>query len=130
MKKHLPSAAVLLSLLLVLCMYAFTSDRDDYDAGSGAPVSYHMGYLFTPIQDTSYVDFSQVIHPITASQVTETLRTYPDFIVNGISIGKETARASVGDTIYVAVAPVLRVLYPSVQDGSTSVAARLADQVA
>ena len=113
MKKHLPSAAILLSLLLVLCMYAFTSDRDKADSGGSAPVSYHKGYLFAPIQGASYADFSQVIHPISSSRVTSALRIYPDFIVDGISIGKQTARAYVNDTIYVAVEPVLRTLFPS-----------------
>lgn len=113
MKKHLSSAAVLLSLLLVLCMYAFTSDRDDNGSGSNLPVAYHLGYLFSPIQGDCYGDFSQVLRPIAVSQVTKTLRTYPDFIVNGVSIGKQTARDFLGGSIYLAVKPVLRVLYPS-----------------
>ena len=117
MRKHLSSAAILLSLLLVLCMYAFTSDRDVADSGSSAPASYQMGYLFSPIQGSAYADYAQVIHPITDSQASAALRTYPDFIVNGISIGRETARTTVGDAIYVSAAPVLRVLYPSVQMG-------------
>ena len=112
MKKHLPSAAILLSLLLVLCMYAFTSDRDHAGSGSSAPADYYMGYLFSPIQGASYADFIQVVQPIRPSDVSVTLRTYPDFIVNGLSIGRETARTTSGDTIYVAVSPFLRVLFP------------------
>ena len=56
MKKHLSSAAVLLSLLLVLCMYAFTSDRDYTDSGSSSLAPYHKGYLFSPIQGASYAE--------------------------------------------------------------------------
>lgn len=115
MKKHLPSAAILLSLLLVVCMYAFTSERNSDGSGASAPGDYYMGYLFSPIQGASYGDFSQVIHPITASRITEILRTYPDFIVNGTSIGKQTARATAGDIVYVAVAPFLQVLYPAAE---------------
>ena len=113
MKKHLPSAAILLSLLLVLCMYAFTSDRDNSGSGSSAPAANHMGYVFSPIPGEAYHDFSQVIHPISSGRLAGTLRTYPDFVVNGVSIGRETARAVMVDTVYVAVAPVLRALYPA-----------------
>ena len=115
MKKHLPSAAILLSLLLVLCMYAFTSDRDYTDSGSSSLAPYHKGYLFSPIQGASYADFNQVIRPISSSQASAVLRTYPDFIVDGFSIGNETARTTSGDTIYIAVEPVLRILFPAAE---------------
>ena len=115
MKKHLPSAAILLSLLLVVCMYAFTSERDHTGSGSSTPASYYMGYLFGPIQGASYGDFTQVICPIRPDNGSDPLRTDPDFIVNGISIGLETPRTTVADTIYVAVSPVLRFLFPDVQ---------------
>ena len=115
MKKHLPSAAVLLSLLLVLCMYAFTSDRDTSGSGSNTPAASHMGYVFSPIQGEAYQDFSQVMHPISSGNTADALRTYPDFVVNGVSIGRETAWAVMGDTVYVAVAPVIRALYPALE---------------
>ena len=115
MKKHLPSVAILLSLLLVVCMYLFTSDRNTAGSGSEPPVAYHMGYVFSPISGAAYHDFTEVIHPISTGRINETLRTYPEFIVNGVSIGKETARDFMGETVYVAVSPVLRVLYPSVE---------------
>ena len=112
MKKHLPSVAILLSLLLVLCMYAFTSDRDRTGSGSTAPAAYHLGYLFSPIQGASYADYIQLIRPIRPTDASSILRTDPDFIVNGISIGRETARTAAGDTVYVAVSPFLHILFP------------------
>ena len=115
MKKHLPSAAILLSALLVLCMYAFTSDRDHAGSGSSLPAAYHLGYLFSPIQGASYADFIQVVQPIRPSLVSVNLRTDPEFIVDGFSIGRETPRTMTNNTVYVAVTPFLRILFPDVQ---------------
>ena len=115
MKNHLPSAAILLSVLLVLCMYVFTFERDTASSGAKTPAAYPMGYVFSSIPGTGYSDFTEVIHPISSGVAADPLRTYPDFIVNGVSVGKETARAFMGDTVYVSVAPVLGVLFPSAE---------------
>ena len=115
MKKHLPSAAVLLSLLLVLCMYAFTSDRDNADSGSSIPPPFEMGYLFTPIQGDGYADFTQVIRPLVSDRDHDVLQYSPDILVNGMSIGTSTPRVTQNDTVYVSVSPILRILYPEAQ---------------
>lgn len=117
MKKHLPSAAVLLVLLVVLCVHTFTTERHAAGSGSSTPVSYETGYLFTPMQEAAYVDYTQVITPITGSGSASELRTDPDILVNGISIGESTVRVTVDGSTYLSAASLLRALFPSVEIG-------------
>ena len=121
MKKHLPSAAVLAALLLVLCLHAFAAEHTSFDSGLSTSASSGGGYIFTKVQETKYTDYTDVIPVLTAAETNGNLRTAPDITVNGTSIGHLTARTLVGSTTYAEAGPILQVLYPEIalttQDG-------------
>ena len=114
MKKHLPSAAVLAALLLVLCLHAFAAERTSFDSGLSTSASSGGGYIFTQSQEPTYTDYTDVIPVLTAAVPNGNLRTAPDITVNGASIGHLAARAVVNGTTYAEAAPILEVLYPDI----------------
>ncbi|MBQ9852120.1 MAG: cell wall hydrolase [Ruminiclostridium sp.] len=114
MKKHLPSAAVLSVLLLVLCLHAFAAERSSFDSGLSTSASSGGGYIFTQSQEPTYTDYTDVIPVLTAAPTNGNLRTAPDITVNGTSIGHLTDRIMAGGTTYVEAAPILQVLYPDI----------------
>lgn len=121
MKKHLPSAMVLLALLLVLCLHAFAADNPS-DSGRYTP-SPGSGYLFTSAQTGTRAKLPPALG---GTGTLEALCTTPDVTVNGISIGYMTPRCTVDGTIYVAVSPILQTLFPGTsitfQDGCLTAA--------
>lgn len=121
MKKHLPSAMVLLALLLVLCLHAFAADNPS-DSGRYTP-SPGSGYLFTSAQTGTR---AKLLPALGGTGTLEALCTTPDVTVNGISIGYMTPRCTVDGTIYVAVSPILQTLFPGTsitfQDGCLTAA--------
>ena len=121
MKKHLPSAAVLTALLLVLCLQAFAAERSSFDSGLSTSASSGGGYIFTQSQEPTYTDYTDVIPVLSAAPTNGNLRTAPDITVNGISVGHLTERVMVNGTTYAEAGPILEVLYPDIslatQDG-------------
>jgi len=121
MKKHLPSAAVLAALLLVLCLHAFAAERTSFDSGLSTSASSGGGYIFTQSQEPTYTDYMDVIPVLTAAPTNGNLRTAPDITVNGTSVGHLAARVTANGVIYVEAGPILEVLYPDIslttQDG-------------
>jgi len=126
MKKHLPSAAVLAALLLVLCLHAFAAEHTSFDSGLSTTASSGGGYIFTQMQEPKYTDYTDVIPVLTAAGSNGNLRTAPDITVNGQSIGHMTARTTVNGTTYAEAGPILQVLYPDIslttQDGHLTAA--------
>ena len=121
MKKHLPSAAVLTALLLVLCLQAFAAERSSFDSGLSTSASSGGGYIFTQSQEPTYTDYTDVIPVLSAAPTNGNLRTAPDITVNGISVGHLTERVMVNNTPYAEAGPILEALYPDIslttQDG-------------
>lgn len=107
MKKHLPSAAVLSALLLVLCLHAAFLQQTPPGLGLRTLASSEPGCLYTQSSESAYTDYTAVIPAITASTSTAS-----DLTVNGISMGHLAPTASVDGAAYVAAAPVLYTLYP------------------
>lgn len=113
MKKHLPSAAILLALLLVLCFHAFTSEHSGSASESGAPISYHTGYFFSDPQETASAGYDQVISPITSSAISS--RTDPDILVDGISIRDKTVRVIVDGSTYLSASVLIKAVVPDAE---------------
>lgn len=102
MKRHLPSAAILFALLLVLCLQAFAADTRP--EGEGIPFFQAQ----TPTADTSLVVPAAFRH--TAYDDTGA----PTVTVDGRSLAPLAATAVVDGTVYVTVAPILHALWPDV----------------
>ena len=113
MKKHLPSAIILFVLLLAFCFHAFAANNKSYSGTSTLP-SPRSGYLFSSTLGTTYIDYTDVIDPVTTSTVAAELRTTPDITVNGTSIAHRATRATVDGTVYLSVSPLLSILFPDV----------------
>lgn len=123
MKKHLPSAAILLALLLVLCLSALAHESSPTNARSQMVLSTNVGYLFTH----NHVAIDAKPHDTTLIPLSFDSASLPssskaDVIVNGISLGQHVPRTSVDGTSYLGLSLILRTLFPSaqvtVQDGT------------
>ncbi len=112
MKKHLPSVAVLLILLLVFCFHAFTREDSGNASESGTSASYETGYFFYQAQETSCVDLPQLITPISNPAAA---RTASDILVNGISIRDHTVRVTIDGSTYISARSLLQAVFPSVE---------------
>ena len=115
MKKHLPSAATLLALLLVLCLYALAQGASNPKQGSQMVLSTNVGYLFT--HDHPAIDspsHGAVLIPVSFDR-SPVPSPASDVIVNGVSVGYHIPKASVEGTTYLGLSLVLRTLFPSAQ---------------
>lgn len=112
MKNHLlPSAIILLALLLVLCLHAFAAE-DHLGPEAHTLLSSQTGYFFTAQE--SYAPSSPLAYaPGRTAAMGQ--RTAPDVLVNGMSIGPTTPRTMVEDQVYLSPIPVLKAFCPSIQ---------------
>lgn len=102
MKRHLPSAAILFALLLVLCFQAFAAD--DQTEGGGVPFYRTQ----EPTADTALVVPAAFRHTAYDSGGA------PTVTVDGRSLAPLAATAVVDGTVYVTAAPVLHALWPEI----------------
>lgn len=114
MKNRLPSAVILLALLLVLCLHAFAAENGN-DSGPQTLLSSNAGYLFTDLRDKLDPVYTDVLSPVTLEVAAVGLQASPDVTVNGISIGLTSTRTIINDETYLSVIPVLKAFCPSVQ---------------
>ena len=123
MKKHLPSAAVLLLLLLVFCFRAFTAEQEDGAAGSGSSASIDTGYVLTPTAETEPEEQDDLLSSFETGS--SSLHSMPDILVNGSSIREETVRVIVDGSTYISASSLIRALLPDAdlrwQDNTLSV---------
>ena len=108
MKNHLPSAVILLALLLVLCLHAFAAE-DRTGPETHTLLSSQTGYLFTA-QEPPSPAFSPALGRAAAMGP----RTTPAVLVNGRSIGPMTPRMMVEGEAYLSPIPVLKAFCPSI----------------
>lgn len=113
MKNRLPSAIILLALLLVLCIHTFAAE-DGADSGKYTLLSSQTGYIFTA-QDAQPTAYLAASAPGRYEAAAVGLRASPDVVVNGMSIGLTTPRTVIGEETYVAAIPVLKAFCPSIQ---------------
>ena len=114
MKNRLPSAVILLALLLVLCLHAFAAENGN-DSGTQTLLSSNAGYLFTDLRDELDPVYTDILSPVTLQVAAVGLQASPDITVNGTSIGLAATRTMVNEETYLAVIPVLQAFCPSVQ---------------
>lgn len=102
MKRHLPSAAILFALLLVLCFQAFAADAEP--DGEGIPFYRTQ----EPTADTS------LVVPAAFRHTAYDRDGAPAVTVDGRSLAPLAATALVDGTVYVTAAPILHALWPDV----------------
>lgn len=113
MKNHLPSAIILLALLLVLCLHAFAAE-DRMGPQTHTLLSSRTGYIFSAQEPHPSV-YAPVLTPGRMEAAAVGLRASPDVLVNGVSIGFTTPRTMVEGEDYLSPIPVLKAFCPSIQ---------------